>query len=66
MSNSRREQRFRELRRMWDTKEGRDHVLSLFHQQLPAGHGAQPGTSIFQVILDAEYGPPEAADSNVY
>jgi hypothetical protein len=52
-----RAERHEELRRLWMTAAGRDHVLDLFLEAtgLPPGTMPGAGTLIFQTILDKEY-----------
>jgi hypothetical protein len=52
-----REERHEELRQLWKTERGQDHVLELFQQAtgLPPGMMPVAGTLIFQTILDKEY-----------
>ena len=55
-----REDRKRQLLKMWKDRKGQLQVLRLFHQSLPNGHQPQAGMSVFDVILDSEFSGPES------
>lgn len=51
-----RQQREQQLREMWRTKEGRMRVLRLFWQLRGHEQLLQSGESVFDAILDHEFG----------
>jgi hypothetical protein len=57
---TRREDRRRELLEMWKDRRGQNTVLSLFHDALPAGQSPRAGMSVFDVILQREFGDAAA------
>lgn len=56
-----RNQRRSELKKMWEDKYGRSVVLGMFHRALE-GQPPRAGLSVFDVILDSEFGPDEGSD----
>jgi hypothetical protein len=51
-----REERREQLMEMWRDRRGQSTVLRLFHGALPKGEVARAGMSVFDVILQSEFG----------
>lgn len=49
--------REQELRDLWNTKQGQRQVLNLLWTNRDAQKPLQAGESVFQLILDHEFGP---------
>jgi hypothetical protein len=52
-----RDERYRELLGMFRERRTREHVVSLFHRARSGSRDELAGISIFDVILDEEFGP---------
>lgn len=57
---SSREQRELELRELWQSKSGKEQVLRMVWKHRDAESPLQAGDSIFDLILDREFGEPAA------
>lgn len=55
-----RSERHQELLKLWQDRHLRNRVVSLFHRALPDGQTPEAGMSMFDVILNHEYGAPPA------
>ncbi|QDV20528.1 hypothetical protein Pan153_52030 [Gimesia panareensis] len=51
-----REARHKELQQLWQQKESRMQMLSLFHRLLPDDQKPQAGMSVIDAILEHEFG----------
>ena len=56
MTTDSREDRKRQLLKMWKDRKGQLEVLRLFHGALPKAEEPRAGMSVFEVILDSEFG----------
>ena len=61
-----RDERREQLVAMWDRdKRGQAAVLSLCHSALPDGETLKAGMSVFDVILNDEFGSPSSEETRV-
>lgn len=62
-----REERLEQLLDLWaNGKRGQAAVLSLCHRALPEGQILREGMSVFEIILDDEFGSPDANQAAEY